>query len=164
MLTFQLQGLYMLQLIAVPLFVWQHPPENGTGDTHLHCFLSCADSRSSIINMQNIPLYFRNRRSWRLLLATRGDTLPCSHNFDGYLQMCCYLGIVNLDKILGPNSEPPQPNRTWNAYRLALGLSTWTQQLHSPQLNIQSIQLYWHCNSLNVVTDWNHLWELRNSI
>jgi hypothetical protein len=91
---------------------------------------------------------------WCPLLATWAAKFPRSqrqHTFP-------YLDIIIMDICLGTNDGPPQhyclPNCTWNAYSLALDLSTTSQQLaitkHLTYRVRQANFLFWI---------WNAIWK-----
>jgi hypothetical protein len=122
----------MLQMVGIQLLFSQQTPDSRMSDTHLHWYPLCADSRSFIQNIQNILFYFRSRRSW---LSSVGN-MRCKIPMFTKAAMDTYNPIWTFSSwipFFGTNDEPPQhchpPNHTWNAYRLALDLSTLSQQL-----------------------------------
>jgi hypothetical protein len=96
------QGLYTLQMVGLQLFISQHSPESWMSDTHFYWWLSFADSRNFILNIQNIVLYFSSRRSWSSHADNMTWKFPCPWRRRWILTIVFYLNIYVL--LLGSTS------------------------------------------------------------
>jgi hypothetical protein len=146
-------------MVGTRLLFSQHSPDSRMRDTHLHWYPSCADFSNFIHNIRNILPYFRSRKSWsspvgntrcRILLFTKAAMDTC--------KISSYLDIFTLDTFLGINDESSRhyrpPNRAWNEYQLALGLSTSSQQLAiTTQLTHNYCSLYFTYKDLEIFQD-----------